>query len=342
MRVLWLRPSTGDNISVRRERIAEELRERGYEIDICDTSGLDAFRAIKQVLVGDYDVIAGNVRVGLYLGFPLALLLRKPFLGDVSDPISDIDYLPTPLFRFFEWYEWKILKNADETVFVYDSTYQEALDRGIETAVKLPNAVNYEQFSNPDPEVTDTAREILEDEGVNLEKPLAIYIGVFSPRYCTEDMLMTADHAPEWEFVFVGEGGLEERVRKVAGERENVFYPGSFPYHLMPGFLAHADVGFCFKNAEQPLKLKEYGAAGLPTIVRPGALSAFHEDEELVFVEPEADAIAERLNELRTNEELYEQYAEAGRAIASEWSWEEIAGGYDRLFMKLHNTENTE
>lgn len=336
MKVLWLRPSTGENISVRRERIAEKLRERGYEIDIRDSSGLDAFGAIKQALVGDYDVIAGNVRVGLYLGFPLARLLRTPFLGDVSDPISDIDYLASPLFRFFEWYEWRVLERSDTTVFVYESTYQEALDRGIDDAVKLPNAVNYDQFSNPDPEVMERAREVLESEGVDLEKPLAIYIGIFSPRYCTEEMLATADHAPDWEFVFVGEGGLQEQVREVAREDENVHYPGSFPYHLMPGFLAHADVGFCFKDAEQPLKLKEYGAVGLPIVVRPGELSKWHNEDELVFVKPEPEAIAERLKELRTDEVEYESYSEAGRAIASEWSWAEIADGYDELFRQLH------
>ena len=335
VRVLWLRPSTGENISVRRERIAEELRERGYEIDIRDASGLDAFGAIKQVLTGEYDVIAGNVRVGLYLGFPLAKLVRKPFLGDVSDPISDIDYLAAPLFRFFEWYEWFVLERADSTVFVYESTYQEALERGIDDAVKLPNAVNYEQFAEPEPEAVERATEILRDEGVDLEKPIAIYIGIFSPRYCTEEMLATARHAPEWEFVFVGEGGLEDEVAEVARERENVHYPGAFPYQLMPGFLSLADVGFCFKDAEQPLKLKEYGAAGLPIVVRPGELSKWHDEDELVFIDPDPEAIAMRLDELRTDEELYERYSAAGRTIASEWSWEEIAKGYDELFQSL-------
>jgi hypothetical protein len=184
-------------MSVRRERIAEELRERGYEIDICDASGLDSLGAIKQALTGGYDIIAGNVRVGLYLGYPLARILRKPFLGDVSDPLSDIDYLPNPLFRFFEWYEWHVLKRADATVFVYESSLEEALKRGIEDSVKLPNAVNYEQFAEPDSETVERARKILQDDGVDLEKPLAIYLGIFSSRYCTEEILATADHAPE-------------------------------------------------------------------------------------------------------------------------------------------------
>lgn len=335
MKVLWLRPSTGDNISVRRERIAEELQKRGYEIDIRDASGLDALGAIKQAATGGYDVIAGNVRVGLYLGFPIARLLRKPFLGDVSDPISDIDYLSAPLFRFFEWYEWQVLKRADATVFVYESTFQEALRRGIEDSVKLPNAVNYEQFANPAADVIATVRDILSQNGVNLEKPIAIYIGVFSPKYCTEEMLAAAQHASDWEFVFVGEGELEDSVEAAAHDVENVHYPGAFPYRLMPGFLSLADVGFCFKDAEQPLKLKEYGAAGVPIVVRPGELSKWHNTNELVFVEPDPEAIAERLQELQDDKESYRMYSEAGREIASEWSWEEIAAGYDKLFSQI-------
>jgi len=340
MRVLWLRPSKGENISVRRERIAEELRKRGYEIDICDASGLDALRAAKQAITGDYDVIAGNVRMGLYLGFPLARLLQKPFLGDVSDPISDINELPNPLFRLLEWYEWQALARANATAFVYESTHQKALKRGMDDAVKLPNAVNFNQFADPKSEVVNAVREILSQEGVNLEKPVAIYIGIFSPNYCIEEMLETAEYAPDWEFVFVGEGQLEGAVEAAANNVENVYYPGAFPYRLMPGFLSLADIGFCFKDAEQPLKLKEYGAAGLPIIVRPGELSKWYSQDELVFVDPIPQAIADRLNSLATDEELYESYSEASRKIATEWNWTEIADGYDELFTLLTQADS--
>jgi hypothetical protein len=267
MRVLWLRPSKGDNISVRRERIAAELRDRGHEINIQDATGWDAVGAIKQALNRNYDLIAGNVRVGLYLGYPLARVLRKPILGDVSDPISDIDYLPEPLFRFFERYEWFVLNRVDAAVFVYESTYNEAIERGIQNATKLPNAVDYEAFAEPDDSVVTETKEILTAEGVDIEKPIATYLGVFSPRYKIREILETAGLATEWEFVFIGEGSLESDVLEAAQNRENVHFPGAFDYRLMPGFLSHSDVGFCFKDAEQPLKLKEYGAAGLPSSV---------------------------------------------------------------------------
>lgn len=335
MNILWLRPSRGENISVRRERIAAELRTRGYKIDICDTSGTDIIGAIKVALTGDYDIIVGNVRVGLYIGFPVSKLLGKPFLGDVSDPISDIDDYPELLFRFFEWYEWQTLKRADAAVFVYRSSYQEALARGVTNAHRLPNAVDYDSFASPDPNTVEETDRILQEVGVDTEKPIAIYLGVLASHYKIEEILETASKAPDWEFVFIGEGELTGEVKQVAKNSENIYYPGSFEYRLMPGFLAHATVGFCFKDAEQPLKLKEYGAAGLPVIVRPGELSRFHDDDELVFVDPVPSEIANRLEQLRTDETLREQYVEAGRSIAAEWSWEEIAHAYDRLFQNM-------
>lgn len=333
MKILWLRPSKGDNISVRRERIAEKLRESGHEVTIRDASGTDLPKAVLAAFRGDFDVIAGNVRIGLYIGYPLARILRTPFLGDVSDPISDIEYLPGPLFSFFQWYEWQVLKRADATVFVYQSSLREARKKGIEDAVHLPNAVDYELFAQPDQSVVAEAGEILDKEGVDADRPIAIYIGVFSKNYCIEAILETAARVQEWEFVFVGEGGHEERaVREAAANRSNVYYPGAFEYRLIPGFLAHADAGFCFKDAEQPLKLKEYGAAGLPTIVRPGALSAFYSDEELIFTPPDSTSIGPVLNRLTANTQYRRQYGQRLQERVQGQSWQRISDEYQSIF----------
>lgn len=333
-RAIWFRPSRGDHISVRRERIAAELRDRGWKIDIEDASGFDALSAIWTAIRGDYDVLAGNVRMGLYIGYPLSRVLRIPLLGDVSDPISDIDTLPQPLFRFFEWYEWYVLKRADAAVFVYESSYQSALSKGIDHAVKLPNAVNYEQFAEPDPDAVREAGEILENEGVDLDRHVAIYIGALVPDYGIETILETASSTDDWEFVFVGQGDFESDVRDCAARLDHVHFPGAFEYDLMPGFLAHADVGFCFKDAEQPLKLKEYGAAGLAIIARRGALETWYDDDELYFVDLSAEGIASGLDELR-DDELRESYASAGREIAAGGSWAAIAEEYDEIFREI-------
>jgi len=329
-RILWLRPSRGDNVSVRRERIAQHLREEGFEIDIQNASGRDAFTAIRRAITGDYDVIAGNVRMGLFVGYPLARLLRKPFVGSVSDPISDIADLPTPLFRLLAWYEWQVLARAEGCSFTYESSYREALERGIDGAKRLPNAVDYEAFADPKEETIATAREILSAHNVDREKPIGIYIGLLGDHYHITDILDAAAETPDWEFLFVGEGDLEREVEDAADRLDNVHYPGAFDYDMMPGFLAHSDVGFCFKDAEQPLKLKEYGAAGLATIVQPGRLEEFYDEGELLFVEPTGPEIAATLE--KSTPESRQAYGEALRQRAKESSWAEVAEGFRELF----------
>lgn len=335
MKILWLRPSKGENISVRRERIAEQLEQAGYDVVIRDASGFDLPGAIWTAIRGDFDVIAGNVRIGLYAGYPVARVLRTPFLGDVSDPISDIEYLSAPLFRFFRWYEWQVLRRADFSVFVYESSYQEALSRGITDAVKLPNAVDYELFANPDETAVDTAGDILRDCGVDFEKPLAVYLGVFSPHYCIEEILAAAEQTPEWEFLFLGEGELSDSVTAADTRLDNFQYPGAFEYRLMPGFLSYADVGFCFKDAEQPLKLKEYGAAGIPAIVRPGELENWYDEDELVFTDPTPQAISQTLADLAADERKRTQFGKRLQAHAREYSWEAIATEYQAIFEQI-------
>lgn len=334
MKILWLRVSKGDNISVRRERIAAHLEAEGYDITIRDSSWFDAFGAAWEALTGDYDLIVGGVRMGLFIGYPIARLRGLPILSDVSDPQSDIDYFPWPLYQFFCWYEWQLLKRVDHAVFVYESMYEEALERGISTASRLPNAVDLDVFMNPDAEVVEEAKDILEGIGVDLTKPVAIYIGGFSPSYHIKDIIESAKESPSWEFVFVGEGKLQSSVIDAASTIENVSYPGAFRHDLIPGFLSFADAGFCFKDAEQPLKLKEYAAAGVPVIAQPGELSKWYSDEDLVFVEPTATEISDALERLSA-EEHRRTFVEAGLTIASEYSWEEIADGYDDLFQSV-------
>lgn len=331
--LLWLRPSKGENVSVRRERIAEKLRKRGYAIDIVDTSGIDAIDAIKQAIFGDYDIIAGNVRMGLYIGYPLARLLRTPFLGDVSDPIEQINHLPKPLYELLERYEWFVLKHADKAVFVYESSYEEAKRYGID-GVKLPNAVDYELFNDPSVSSVRDAEQELVSAGVNLDKPLAIYIGSLVDRHNVVRIADTARYALNWEFVFIGDGPRHSSIDEKAKEFSNVYSLGQYSYDLMPGFLSHARAGFCLVDAEQPLKLKEYGAAGIPIIGCPGELSNHYTSDQVLFTEPESGSIADVLSQLESDL-VYDKYADAGREIAQSWSWEKIAREYMNICRDL-------
>jgi glycosyltransferase involved in cell wall biosynthesis len=340
-RILWLRPTRGENISVRRQRIANHLEDKEFLVDIQNASGLDALNAIELAVTGDYDAILGNVRMGLYVAFPVARALDVPFAGTVSDPITDIDSLPRPLFEILRRYEWFALGQADACTFTYQSTYEEAKRRGIDGR-KLPNAVDYDQFADPDSGAVERAREVLDQAGVDTSKPIVIYVGGLTEEtYHISDILGAAEETPGWEFVFIGEGEAEEAVAAAADRQENIFYPGSFEYALMPGFMSHATAGFCFKDAEQPLKVMEYGAAGVVTIAQPGELRLRLDDDEAVFIDPVPSEIARTLTELAADEKRRETLTENLRQRARQESWRAVADEF-YAFLNEITSENQE
>ena len=330
MNVLWLRATTGENISVGRERIADHLRERSISVDVVNASGKDAFSAVLTGFLGDYDVIVGTTRVGLYIGYPLSRVLQTGFVADIADPIVQIKHLRKCFYRFFERYEIEVLKRCKEIAVVYDET-ADRLDAHDIDYTQVENGVDYEQFANPDPDAVIQSREILENAGVDMNNPIAIYLGGISSAYYLHDVLLASERCPEWQFVFIGEGPLESTVNNVAADSANVFFPGSFEYRLMPGFLNHASAGLGIVPIEQPLKILEYGAASLPTIaMRSGAEKRFS-DDELFMIDPSPDTIVDALQTLRTDQKKAERLGEALRNRAEGTLWSEIADTYYSL-----------
>lgn len=323
--ILWLRPPKG-KVSVRREQIAEYLRPRGFEVDLRDATPGNLLSVTTALARSRYDVLIGNVRGGLYAGYPMALATRTPFVADVSDPISDIDHLPAPIFRALARYESWILDRATEAVYVPE-VYRhvaEGTDRRV-----APNAVDFEKFAEPNPDAVDRAGDLLASEGVDLDHPIALYVGVLSEGRNVETILDAARQVPNWQVVFVGEGRLSETVERASDAVENVFWPGAFEHDLMPGFMANATVGFCLVDIERPIKIAEYGAAGLPVLGIPGKLQTEFSNEQICFVDPTPNAVATALSRLDDAPERSQAYAAALRADAREHSWSSVADVYE-------------
>jgi glycosyltransferase involved in cell wall biosynthesis len=145
-----------------------------------------------------------------------------------------------------------------------------------------------------------------------------------------ETIIEAATHVPDWQIVFVGEGALSETVRSAAETTENMFWPGAFEHDLMPGFMSQATVGFCLVDIERPIKIVEYGAAGLPVLGAPGKLQQEFSADQLCFVDPKPEAIAEELHQLAAAPDLVERYAEQLRADARENAWSSVADVYQQ------------
>ncbi|MFC6716686.1 glycosyltransferase [Natrialbaceae archaeon GCM10025810] len=324
--ILWLRPPKG-KVSVRRERIAEHLRTRGFEITLRDMTPRSLITTVRDVLSGKYDLVIGNVRAGLYVGYPLALISRTPFIGDVSDPITDIDTLPFPLYRLLERYEFWILNCVEEAIYVPE-VYRDASERGLDGR-SAPNSVDFDRFSDPDQSIVDESRDILVDSGVNMDSPIVIYIGAITENRYIDQIVDAAKRTSNWQFVIIGEGPLESVVDSASNTVPNLFRLGPFDYELIPGFLSHANAALCLVTVERPLKISEYGAASLPTIGNPGKLQREFSDEEVFFTQPTPDGIAEALSQIEANPNEAARRAANLRDDAREHSWNAVADVYE-------------
>jgi glycosyltransferase involved in cell wall biosynthesis len=333
MKVLWLRPSTGHNVSVRRERIAEHLRERGVNVTIRDASGINVFTAIKNAAFGDYDLIIGNVRIGLYIGYVLSRILRNPLFGDVSDSIEDMNHLPTPIYKSLRALEWWILGRVSTCFFVESESFEAAEKRGLDP-ILVKNSVDFYRFNEPTDHSKQKARTILLNHDIFLDRPIATYIGSMVPHYHLSAVGAAAKVTPEWQFVFIGEergAGIEDVVSGL----KNAHFLGAYEYELMPGFLTYSDAGICLADREQPLKIMEYGAAGLPTLGYSGKLRRNFSDEELLFVDPNPSEISEALQWISANPEGASEYGRNLQRKARENSWEAVAQKYYDQIIKI-------
>jgi len=336
MNVLWLRPSNrweGKNVSSRRERVAEHLQKRGVHVKLMDTSGLDAIPVIREAATGNYDIIVGTVRVGIHIGYALSKILRTPFIASVSDTLDTQDYLSPPLYQLMCFLEWQVLERADAVFFAHPKSQEDALERGID-GVLVRNSVNYEMFANPEDDILIETRSILNTTNINIDGEIAIFIGSMTKNGHFDEIVGAAEQTPSWEFVFVGTDWGANISELVSGV-ENAHFLGAYDHELMPGFLHHASAALCLVDNEVPLKITEYGAAGLPTLGYPGKLKNVFSEDELIYVEPDPGEISEALHKIASDPEYARKYADNLRGYASENRWEDIAEAYYESMIEL-------
>jgi len=226
-----------------------------------------------------------------------------------------------------------VLRHADGNVFLPE-TIKGMEKPGISGEI-AGNAVDFDLFSDPDTGAIEESGEILRSEGVSLNDPIAIYLGSMPEQQHFEEIIEAARITEDWQFVIVGEGPMEEMVTNAAEEIDNLFFPGSFDYELMPGFLHHANAGFCLEDVERPLKISEYGAASLPTLGAYGKLEAEFSEDELFFIEPVAREISAVLGRIRDEPNEAEERAQKLREHAKQYSWKEVASIYYEIITSV-------
>lgn len=127
----------------------------------------------------------------------------------------------------------------------------------------LPHGVDFQRFSQPCSRAVD-----LPNDG----RPIAGFYGSLSEWLDIELLQATIQHLPNWHFVFIGKAVIDISLLE---ELPNTLFLGERSHAQLPSYVQHWNASLLpFIDNEQiracnPLKLREYLAAGQPIISTP-------------------------------------------------------------------------
>jgi len=127
----------------------------------------------------------------------------------------------------------------------------------------LPHGVDYHLFSQPAERAID-----LPNDG----RPIAGFYGSLSEWLDIELLQATIQQLPNWHFVFIGKAVIDISTLQAL---PNTHFLGERAHHQLPGYVQHWNASLLpFRDNAQiracnPLKLREYLAAGRPVISTP-------------------------------------------------------------------------
>lgn len=156
----------------------------------------------------------------------------------------------------------------------------------------LPHGVDFDLFSQPAPRAAE-----LPDSG-----PVAGFYGALAPWIDTVLIAAVAGKLPHWTFVLVGPEQSDVSALRACS---NVTLLGPRPHAALPGFSQHWTAGLIpfHDNAQirasNPLKLREYLAAGRPIVAT--SFPALEPYRQHIAVCNSADAFAAALEAARND-----------------------------------------
>jgi glycosyltransferase involved in cell wall biosynthesis len=187
----------------------------------------------------------------------------------------------------------------------------------------VPHGVDFDLFATPAPRPAD----------LPADGPVAGFYGSISEWLDLDTMAETARRMPHWRFVFVGPLRTDTTV---LDNLDNVFFLGPRPHRDLPGYVRNWDASLLpFLDTPQiracnPLKLREYLAAGTPVVATDfPALDGYR---DLVAVVDGPGALARALEGSLGEPE--ERKAARRQRVAGE-SWEARAAMIDELLRSL-------
>lgn len=191
----------------------------------------------------------------------------------------------------------------------------------------IPHGADVDLFSRP----TEPATELCTDD----PRPVAGFYGAID-EWLDQDLLaQVISKMPDWRFLFIGSVRVDvSRLTSL----ENVQFLGQQPHHHLPQYSQHWQASLLpFRDNDQirscdPLKLREYLAAGRPIVATPFP-AAKRFSRHILFEETAeryADAIRSTLNDTP-------DAAMARREAVKDQTWEARAHEVSILIEALQN-----
>ena len=220
-----------------------------------------------------------------------------------------------------------LTRRADAVIVV--SEHLVAMKRGVRPDVNLisngADVARYAEVGNPELEPHPLARD--------WTHPVLGHTGTLHPdRTNVEMILATARAFPNGTIALVGPSFLDDATTARLKEQPNIRLTGPVDYRELPRVMNHFDVCIvphqvtAFSQSQNPLKLYEYLAAGLPIVSVP--VSGFSDYPELVHLARDEDSFVEAIHHALEEPDLSAQR----RAAAADHTWDARVEAIIRVF----------
>jgi glycosyltransferase involved in cell wall biosynthesis len=195
-------------------------------------------------------------------------------------------------------------------------------------AMLLENGVEFDRFATaaaPPPEYRD------------IPEPRAVYAGALDGRF-DAGLIHALAADPGIRIVLIGPASGD--IANALSGRPNVFLLGPRPYESLPAYLQHAQIGLLPLTAHpanegrSPMKLFEYGAAGLP-VVATATRELSRRALPFVILAKEAGRFVKEVGSLVADRARAVALGRTAREASRHYGWTEraalLAGALERL-----------
>lgn len=204
--------------------------------------------------------------------------------------------------------------------------------------VMVPHGVDYAHFSRA---LTDELAE--PDDIANIPHPRLGFFGLLRDWVDLDLVADLARQHPEWHFVMIGDADFDLSAYR---QLPNIHFLGRKPYDVLPAYCKAFDVGLIpFKIndltvAVNPIKLREYLAAGLPVVSTPLPEVALY--DRWVEIAGDSQSFREAIERVLTSCGDHGLAAQRSRAMAQETWHSKVEILQQQLLQAMTGSESAE